>query len=273
MASGRLILPLAEPVLTATGLPNSGATLSVFISGGDTLASLFADAGLATPIANPQTSDSAGRFYDQSTLIFADATQAYDATLTETDGETFTYSDLYLLGAATNNVGFAPINSPAFTGTPTAPTPALNDNSQKLATTAFVQGQAYAPLASPNLTGLPTAPTAGDITNDTQIATTAFVFNAFNTQTPTSPTSGYLRINFLIIQWTPFSLGAAGGATQAVNWPIAFPNAVLGTPWAAVANSAINQIGVTAATTTGCTVNKGLPDTTARTGTVWAIGW
>lgn len=34
----------------------------------------------------------------------------------------------------------APINSPIFTGTPTAPTPALGDNSQKLSTTAFVQG-------------------------------------------------------------------------------------------------------------------------------------
>jgi len=34
----------------------------------------------------------------------------------------------------------APINSPALTGTPTAPTPALGDNSTKLSTTAFVQG-------------------------------------------------------------------------------------------------------------------------------------
>lgn len=34
----------------------------------------------------------------------------------------------------------APINSPTFTGTPTAPTVPLSDNSQKIATTAFVQG-------------------------------------------------------------------------------------------------------------------------------------
>lgn len=34
----------------------------------------------------------------------------------------------------------APKNSPALTGTPTAPTPALGDNSTKIATTAFVQG-------------------------------------------------------------------------------------------------------------------------------------
>lgn len=33
---------------------------------------------------------------------------------------------------------FAPLNSPALTGTPTAPTPAANDNSEKIATTAYV---------------------------------------------------------------------------------------------------------------------------------------
>lgn len=34
---------------------------------------------------------------------------------------------------------YAPINSPAFTGTPTAPTPSSGDNSTKIATTAFVK--------------------------------------------------------------------------------------------------------------------------------------
>lgn len=34
---------------------------------------------------------------------------------------------------------FAKLNSPALTGTPTAPTPAANDDSTKIATTAFVQ--------------------------------------------------------------------------------------------------------------------------------------
>lgn len=72
---------------------------------------------------------------------------------------------------------YAKIASPAFTGTPTAPTPTAGDNDTSLATTAFVQGEivAKAPLASPAFTGNPIAPTptAGD--NDTSIATTAFV--------------------------------------------------------------------------------------------------
>jgi hypothetical protein len=41
------------------------------------------------------------------------------------------------------SVGLAPIASPAFTGTPTAPTPPAADNSQALATTAWVKSQGY----------------------------------------------------------------------------------------------------------------------------------
>jgi len=40
--------------------------------------------------------------------------------------------------------GGAPTNSPAFTGNPTAPTPAVDDNDTSIATTAFVIGQASA---------------------------------------------------------------------------------------------------------------------------------
>ena len=79
----------------------------------------------------------------------------------------------------------AALASPTFTGTPAAPTAAVDTNTTQLATTAFVIGQGYlksatasstyAPLASPALTGTPTAPTAIAGTNTTQIATTAFV--------------------------------------------------------------------------------------------------
>ncbi|RWF64959.1 hypothetical protein [Mesorhizobium sp.] len=106
----------------------------------------------------------------------------------------------------------APILNAALTGAPTAPTPAVADNSTKIATTAWARlyfadfiGAApaaldtiaelatalqndpnvitnlltsvglKAPLASPALTGTPTAPTAAPGTNTTQLATTAFV--------------------------------------------------------------------------------------------------
>lgn len=112
---------------------------------------------------------------------------------------------------------FAVLNSPAFTGTPTAPTAAANTNTTQIATTAFVLGQANstagtiamngtqaagssnlyaradhvhptdtsrAPLASPTFTGTPAAPTAAVDTNTTQLATTAFVLAQAASATP-----------------------------------------------------------------------------------------
>lgn len=115
-------------------------------------------------------------------------------------------------------VGAAPLASPAFTGSPTAPTQSVGDNSTKLATDAFVLANSgggggsntigagtgltgggtvssnpslavnfglVAPLASPALTGLPTAPTQAFGDNSTRIATDAFVLaNSGNSAHP-----------------------------------------------------------------------------------------
>jgi hypothetical protein len=79
--------------------------------------------------------------------------------------------------------------SPAFTGTPTAPTAAVSTNTTQLATTAFVQNN----KVSPAFTGTPTAPTAAALTNTTQLATTAFVqgekISPVFTGTPAAPTA------------------------------------------------------------------------------------
>lgn len=155
MAAGRLILPLSEPTLTAQGVPSPGASLTVYITGTATLASLFADVGLTTPILNPQTADAAGRFYDQTTVIWGDDTQGYDCVLQLQDGEMFFYENLFLLGAPQSISGFAPINSPIFTGDPQAPTPAANDASASIATTQFVQAAiARASIVPPGQYGL-----------------------------------------------------------------------------------------------------------------------
>nr|WP_242462317.1 H-type lectin domain-containing protein [Citrobacter freundii] len=84
---------------------------------------------------------------------------------------------------------YAPKESPALTGTPTAPTAVKTDNSTKLATTGHVKAVVadYAPLASPGLTGKPTAPTAAQTANDTQLATTAFVKAALAALVASSP--------------------------------------------------------------------------------------
>ncbi|HEY8560524.1 MAG TPA: fibronectin type III domain-containing protein [Pyrinomonadaceae bacterium] len=71
----------------------------------------------------------------------------------------------------------APVNDANLTGNPTAPTQGAGNNTTRLATTAFVQGEiaSKAPLASPALTGNPTAPTQTTGNNSTRLATTAFV--------------------------------------------------------------------------------------------------
>jgi hypothetical protein len=83
---------------------------------------------------------------------------------------------------STVSSGVAPLASPAFTGNPTAPTPATSDNDTSVATTAFVKAAiaaagtgSGAPLDSPVFTGNPTAPTPATSDNDTSLATTAFV--------------------------------------------------------------------------------------------------
>lgn len=79
-----------------------------------------------------------------------------------------------LVGAVAGKVD---IDSPAFTGTPTAPTAVPGTSSNQLATTAFVAAglEPKADLLSPTLTGVPTAPTPAPGTNSSQLATTAFV--------------------------------------------------------------------------------------------------
>jgi hypothetical protein len=79
--------------------------------------------------------------------------------------------------AAVANTDYLPVNNPAMTGAPTAPTAAANTNTTQIATTAYADtGLALkAPLASPTFTGNPQAPNPPGGDNDTSIATTAFV--------------------------------------------------------------------------------------------------
>lgn len=123
-----------------------------------------------------------------------------------------------LTSADISAAGGAALQSPAFLGTPTAPTPAPGSNSTAIATTAFVEaalagagvtsfngrtgvvllsladitGAGGAPLASPSFSGTPTGPTAAPGNSSQQLATTQFVtaalaggagVSSFNTRT------------------------------------------------------------------------------------------
>jgi len=65
-------------------------------------------------------------------------------------------------------LGAAPLASPAFTGTPTAPTAGSSDNSTQIATTAFVKAQGY-------VTGTVTSVTAGSGLSGGTITTTGTI--------------------------------------------------------------------------------------------------
>lgn len=116
--------------------------------------------------------------------------------------------------------GAAPLDSPAFTGTPTAPTPTTADNSTAVATTAYVQAQGYltaAPVTSvAGRTGaivLATADVAGLGTAATHAATD--FQPAGNYLTGDASGHGFPR---------PFTFGASGTpAVGPVNQKLSVP--------------------------------------------------
>jgi hypothetical protein len=120
-----------------------------------------------TPVVGSADGTLATTAFVQSAI--ANSTAGVASFNTRTGIVTLTNTDV-------TDAGGAVLNSPAFTGTPTAPTPPPGDSSTRIATTAFVLTESgFAPLASPAFTGIPTAPTPTPGTNTTQIATTAYV--------------------------------------------------------------------------------------------------
>lgn len=127
--------------------------------------------------SNPAGTDTLDKADDHLRLIkstvqatFPNITGAVTPTHTELN-----YVDGVTSAIQTQLDAKSPIASPTFTGTPAAPTAAVDTNTTQIATTAYVVGQGYAKLASPALTGTPTAPTAAVDTNTTQVASTAYV--------------------------------------------------------------------------------------------------
>lgn len=155
-------------------------------------------------------------------------------------------------------LGAAPVASPTFSGTPTAPTAAPGTNTLQLANTAFVQATIAAlvasspaaldtlnelaaalgndpnfattvtnelalkaSLVSPGFTGNPTAPTPAQFDNDTSLATTEFVQRSLGSR------SGY--VSFTASQ--TLTLAYVGGYVRfdlaaAANCTLPAPNTV-----------------------------------------------
>ena len=122
-----------------------------------------------------------GYFTGAGTMALTPFTSAARQLLDDADAPTMRSTLGLLSGATADILLYAPLASPALTGTPTAPTAVPATNSTQIATTAYVTAAdaLKANLASPTFTGVPAAPTATAGTNTTQIATTAFVAASF----------------------------------------------------------------------------------------------
>lgn len=185
------------------------------------------------------------------------------------------------------DVGGALLNSPVFVGTPQAPTPAANDNSNKLATTAWVlneigganvgvmtfNGRGGAVVltgadltaaggalsASPALTGVPTAPTASSGTSTDQLATTAFVMSALGGGGAVTSFNGRAGA----ITLTTNDVSAAGGIVNPSP-------ALLGAPTAPTAQpgTSSTQLATTAFVTAAIVAAGGVASFNGRSGAV-----
>lgn len=178
--SGNIIANLPSATSAGNGftvalkkIDGSGNTITVTANGSDEID------GAGTFVLNSQ--------YNWAILV-CDGTASWD-----------------ILSDTSSTAGLAPINSPAFTGTPTAPTPSAADSTTRLATTSFVNGTALT-LASGT-----TATTQTSTDSSTKVATTAFVQSALGAVTP-------LGIGSIIMaRYTVSSTLAAGATTAAAN--------------------------------------------------------
>jgi hypothetical protein len=199
-----------------------------------------------------------------------------------------------LIDQELTTANFAPLNSPNFTGVPTAPTATAGSSTGQLATTAFVHnavvaattgvasfntrtgavnlttadvtGAGGAPIASPAFTGVPTGPTAALHNSSTELATTAYVQGELAALPSAGVTSFNTRTGAVVLSTADIT--GAGGA------PIASPG-LTGTPTAPTAAQADSS--TTLATTAFVHAAVSALGTTVqsfnnRTGTVTLIG-
>lgn len=188
------VVTLTETDVLDTGVLDDAALTGVptapTAAAGTTTTQIATTAFVAGNATNaPPLMDSVATIGTSTRHARADHVHPSDTTKANLESPTFTGTVIAPTLSAANNTNqvattafvksnnYAPLASPTFTGTPAAPTATAGTNTTQLATTAFVTAAAAlkANLASPTFTGTPSAPTATAGTNTTQLATTAFV--------------------------------------------------------------------------------------------------
>lgn len=138
---------------------------------------------------------------------------------------------------------YAPLASPALSGTPTTPNPPTGSNDKTIPNTSFVSSAitaavnaeairaegvegTKAPINSPAFTGTPTAPTPADSDASGRVPNTGWVESAIQKGWPLlqlKQANGFVTLpGGIILQWG-YTQSASGGTTT-INLPIAFPN-------------------------------------------------
>jgi hypothetical protein len=201
-ATGNTSGDVVEMANTTTGVADTGTAFSSLatLTGSQTLTNKT----LTSPTLTTPTLGVASATSVNKVTITAPAT---GSTLTIADGKTLTINNTLALSgtdSSTLNIGaggtlgsnaytstaYAPLASPGLTGTPTAPTAAVNTNTTQLATTAFVIGQGYGTGTGNANFSTATGNTSGDVvqmnSTTTGIADTGTAFTKLCQGTGTS---------------------------------------------------------------------------------------
>lgn len=125
----------AVPITTwlYQGVPAASGTVDVYRTTTTTHVTIYSDAGLSNPIANPLTlnSDGYAQFYVDTTYNLRLYAKTGSGAFIDDVDPVYVMPDII--------TSYAPLASPAFTGTPTAPTAIASTNNTQIATTAFAQ--------------------------------------------------------------------------------------------------------------------------------------
>lgn len=154
-----------DNTVIGAGTPLAGHFTTLGATGASTLAAVTATTLNKLTLTAPASAATL-TLVDGSSLITSGANSL---TLTTTGSTNVTLPTTGTLTTTAALSAYAPLASPALTGTPTAPTASASTSTTQLATTAFVNGTALT-LASGT-----TAATQTAADNSTKVATTAYV--------------------------------------------------------------------------------------------------
>ena len=156
-----------------------------------------------------------GGILTTSTPIFSDSSTRVATTSYVQQQNYAKLSGANFTGDVSMNGNLVVYGNTILTGITSATTPIASDNSTRVATTAFVQNLGFASLNSPAFTGVPTAPTvAATAPTTNQIATTLYVENKISDFFNTASQSTLSAINQLS---TALSATDASFATAIAN--------------------------------------------------------